>query len=283
MAAIAKQSAVAVTDGNPNSSTAQMSDSMFFSQGFTPAMDLPFEGTAAASEAAAPGPRFTGLGIGFNSGEFKAAGIKGDNTDVDIPFGYHFTDRVSLAANIPLNYLTIDDAKVYGVGLNLALPVRVEIMDKANPWNWRISPLAVISARGSEELAGGGVIWMAGLTNTVDYRVNHQLILGLVNQLTFHHSLAVKYGSDSFDPNVDQEILKTGLRAVTPLSPRLTLDGFVIETNFLKAAAVKSFTTFGTSVSFRLTQKVNVTLGLNYDTGSNYNSFAVGLSSAWKF
>ena len=62
-----------------------------------------------------------------------------------------------------------------------------------------------------------------------------------------------------------------------------TLDGFVVETNFLKAAAVKSFTTFGTSLSFRLTKSLDVTLGGNYDTGKNYNSWAVGLSSAWKF
>jgi hypothetical protein len=283
LAAIAKKSAVAVTDGNPNSSTAQMSSGAFFADGFTPSMDLPFEGTAAASDSSGPGSRFTGYGIGFNSGQFNANGIKGNNTDLSIPFGFRFTDRVSLAGNIPLNYLTIGDAKIYGVGLNLALPVRLEIMDKTNPLNWRLTPLVGISARGSQELAGGGVIWMAGLTNTLDYRVNHKLILGLVNQITFHRSLEVRYGSTSFDPNVDQEILKNGVRLVTPLSTRFTLDAFVIETNFLKTAAVKSFTTFGSSVSFRLTQKFNVTLGGNYDTGSNYNSWAVGLSSAWKF
>ena len=51
----------------------------------------------------------------------------------------------------------------------------------------------------------------------------------------------------------------------------------------MKDAAVKSFTTFGSSVSFRISQKFDVTLGGNYDTGTNYNSWAVGLSSAWKF
>lgn len=290
MAAIAKQSAVAVTDGNPGSSTARMSDSTFYGDGFTPSMDLPFEGTAAASDAGGTGAagsasstRFTGFGIGFNSGQFNANGIKGTNTDVSIPFGYRFTDRVSLAGSIPLNYLTVEGAKIYGAGLDLALPVRLQIMNKDNRLNWRVTPLAGISARGSADLAGGGVIWMAGLTNTLDYRINSKLILGLVNQYTYHKSMTVKYGSDKFDPQVNQDIIKNGIRAVTPLSPRTTLDGFVVETNFLKAAAVKSFTTFGTSLSFRLTKSMDVTLGGNYDTGTNYNSWAVGLSSAWKF
>ena len=69
----------------------------------------------------------------------------------------------------------------------------------------------------------------------------------------------------------------------TPLSSRTTGDVFVIETNYLKDAAVKNFTTFGASVSYRITPKANITLGVNYDTGSGYRSSSAGLSSAWKF
>jgi hypothetical protein len=288
LAAIAKQSAIAVTDGNPNSSTAQQSNSTFFAQGFTPSADLPFDtASAAASDAAADGAsggsRFYGYGIGFNSGQFKAGGIKGEVSDLSLPFGYRFTDRVSIAGALGVNYVTIDDAKIYGVGLTLGVPIRVEIMNKTNPWNWRLTPLLGISARGSEDLAGGGVIWMGGLTNTVDYRVNSKLILGMVNQLTTHQSMAVKYGSTKFDPQIDQQILKNGIRAVTPLNSRLIGDVFVIQTNFLQDAAVESFTTFGGSLSFRLTPKFNVTLGGNFDTGDNYESWSVGLSSAWRF
>jgi hypothetical protein len=285
LAAIAKQSAVAVTDGNPNSSTALMASSVFFSQGFTPTGDLPFEGVAAASNAgsSSSSSRFTGLGIGFDSGQFKANGIKGDNSDMEIPFGYRLTDRVSLAASIPINYLDVDGAKIYGVGFNLAVPVRIEIMDHDNPLNWRLTPFVGISARGSEDLSGGGVIWSPGLTNTLDYRVNSKLILGLVDQVSFDKSIAVKYSNYKFDPDVDQQILKNGVRAVTPLTSRLIMDGFIIETNFLKAAAVKNFTTFGTSFSYHLTQKFDVTLGANYDTGPGYSDWSVGLSSAWKF
>jgi hypothetical protein len=105
----------------------------------------------------------------------------------------------------------------------------------------------------------------------------------MVNQLTTHQGLDVKYASYDFNPHVDQLMLKDGIRFVTPLSERTTGDFFVIETNFLKDAAVKNFTTFGASVSYRITPKANITLGVNYDTGSGYRSSSAGLSSAWKF
>jgi hypothetical protein len=278
---VSRTSAVAVTDGNPSSSTALMANSTFFSSGFTPAGDLTDTETATA---AAPGQsNLSGLGIGFNSGRFSANGIKGNFNDFAVPFKFKLTDRVSLSGAVPFDLLTVEGAQVYGVGLNLGVPVRIEIMDRDQPMNWRLTPLVGISARGSEDLAGGGVIWMAGLNNSVDYRVSHKLIVCVVNQITTHHGLDVKYSSYEFNPHVDQLMLKNGVRFVTPFSERTTGDFFVIETNFLKEAAVKNFTTLGASVSYRITPKTNIALGFNIDTGSGYRSSSAGLSSAWKF
>ena len=277
---VAHTSAVAVTDGNPSSSTALMANSSFFSAGFTPADEIT---AAAAATSTATQANLSGLGIGFNSGRFSANGITGSFSDFAIPFKFVLTDRVSLSGSVPFDLLTVEGAKIYGVGLNLGLPVRIEVMDKDNPINWRLTPLLGISARGSEDLAGGGLIWMAGLNSGVDYRVSHKLIVCVVNQLTTHHGLDVKYANYEFNPNVDQLMLKNGVRFVTPFSERTTGDFFVIETNFLKEAAVKNFTTFGTSISYRITPKANLALGVNFDTGSGYRSSSVGLSSAWKF
>jgi hypothetical protein len=277
---IARHSAVAVTDGNPSSSTAIMANASFLSNGFTPADEITFVGTGTAAAAQA---NFSGLGIGFNSGSFTANGISGTFNDLAMPFKLRLSDRVSLSGSVPLNLLSVEGAKIYGVGLNLGLPVRILVMDKENPTNWRLTPLVGISARGSEDLAGGGVIWMAGLNSAVDYRVSEKLIVCVVNQFTVHRSLTVKYSTYKFDPNVSQEMLKDGVRLVTPLSSRTTGDVFVIETNYLKDAAVQSFTTIGTSLSYRITPKSNITLGANFDTGRDYRSWSVGLSSAWKF
>jgi hypothetical protein len=277
LAYVAKQSAVAVTDGNPSSSTALMAGNAFVTQGFTPVEDLAFT-------AAAPTPaRGSGLAIGFNRGSFNANGMKGVFHEFELPFTVKCTDRVSLSGSIPVNMLSLEGAKIYGIGLNLGLPLRLEVMDTTNPVNWRLTPLLGISARGSRDLAGGGVIWMTGLTNNIDFRVSPKLIVCLVDQVTIHESTTVKYSDYKFDPNINQQMLKNGLRFASPLSPKTTADLFVIETNYLKDAAVKNFTTFGGSLTFRLNEKRHLTLGANYDTGANYRSWSAGLSSAWRF
>lgn len=277
---IARHSAVAVTDGNPSSSTAIMANQSFISTGFTPSEEI---AGAANAEAGPAQANLSGLGIGFNSGRFTANGITGSYNDVAIPFKFRLTDRVSITGALPIEMLDVEGAKVYGAGLNLAVPVRIMIMDKDQPMNWRLSPLTGISARGSADLGGGGAIWMAGLNSSVDYRVSPKLIVCVVDQFTTHNGINVEYAGYRFNPNVDQQMLKDGIRLVTPLSAHLTGDFFVIETDFLKAAAVRNFTTFGTSVSYRLTPTRSLTLGANYDTGSDYRSWSVGLSSAWKF
>jgi hypothetical protein len=272
---IAKESPNAVTDGNPNAATATMASNTFFSQGFTSTSEL------------APGtneerPNLSGFGLGFNGGQFNAGGMKGNNLDIAVPFKIKFTDRLSLAGNIPINYLTLEGAKVYGIGLNLGLPYRVLIMDRSSPWNWRVTPSVGTDVRGSEDLASGAALWDAGLTSSVDYRVNSKLIVCMINQLTHYSSFRVTYGSYSFDPDIRQEILKDGVRCVTPLTPRLIGDVFVIDTRFLKDAAVKSFETYGGSLSFHLTRTMNLSLGANYDNGDRFRAWSVGCSSAWK-
>jgi opacity protein-like surface antigen len=277
---VARHSAVAVTDGNPSSSTAIAANQSFLSNGFTPPDEIV---AAAAGGAAAAQPNLSGLGIGFNSGQFTADGIRGNFSSFAIPFKLRFTDSVALSGTVPFDLLSVEGAKIYGVGFDLGLPIRIYAMDKENPTNWRVTPLVGISARGSKDVAGGGVIWMAGLNSAVDYRVNSKLIVCLVDQFTNHHGITVNYGDYKFDPSVEQQMLKNGVRLVTPLSSRTTGDVFVIETNYLKDAAVKNFTTFGVSLGYRITPKSNITLGANYDEGSSYRSWSVGLSSAWKF
>ena len=62
-----------------------------------------------------------------------------------------------------------------------------------------------------------------------------------------------------------------------------TLHKIAVDTRFLKAAAVKGFQTYGGSLSFRATPNYNVSLGANYDTGTRFKAYSVGLSSAWRW
>ena len=77
--------------------------------------------------------------------------------------------------------------------------------------------------------------------------------------------------------------MKNGLRAVTPFTRRVIGDFFIVDSRFLKAAAVKSFQTFGGSLSFRATKSFNLSLSANYDTGTDFKAYSVGMSSAWRW
>jgi len=276
LSALAKQSPNAVTDGNPNAATGTMANSTFLAEGFTPVDEILPEDPMSS-------PRLSGFGLGFDAGQFTAAGLSGQLVDFAIPARWKLSDKVGLTLNIPFDYMTLEGAKIYGAGFNLAVPIRLESMNKEKPLNWRVTPLLGTAARASPDLASGVALWQIGLSNSLDYRVNSKLVVCMVNQLTDYHSFKVSYGGYSFDPEVKQLILKDGLRVVSPLTQRLIGSFFVLDSRFLNQAAVKQFTTVGGSLAYHVTKTMDLQLAANYDTGTAFKSWTVGLASAWKY
>lgn len=277
--AIAAQSSAAITDGNPKAATASTANASFTSQGFTSVDEITsFTGGDEAAGAASK-PRFSGLALGFNSGKFEAGAFKG--TFNEFAFSKSLFRYVQLGFSASI--LDLDGAKIYGVASNIAVPIRLLQMGGDRNWNWRITPMIGTSGRASVDIGNGAAMWDAGIVNTLDYKVNKKLVVCLVNQLTYHKSISIPAGDFDYDPLIDQQILKTGVRAVSPLSKRFIVEGFVVDTHFLKEAAVKQFTTLGGAISFRITQAFNLSLGVNYDTGHEFKSYSGGLSSAWKW
>lgn len=280
--AIAKSSPIAVTDGNPTAATAIAAQSVFAGQGFTSADEFGAAFDPDSSEASKS--KFGGINLGLNAGTFEAGGFEGKIYDVSGTILNFGGEKVRFLVPINFNFLEFDaGSKVGGAGINLVLPIRFKVMSKENPWNWRLTPLAGVSVRGSVDLGSLSPLWQAGVVNTLDYKVAPKLVFSIVNQFTMHRSIAIAYDGLDFDPDIDQQILKNGVRFVTPLSRRFILDGFAVDTRFMKDAAVKQFWSFGGSLSFRATQRWNLVLGANYDTGDNFKAYSGGLSSAWKW
>jgi hypothetical protein len=281
LAAMAKQSVVMPTDGNPNAATNQRADDRIQQDGFTDVAELFVEDAAADSGG---GRRnFSGFGLGFNSGRFEAGDLEGTKTIVSIPFRIALSDRVALSGAVPFEYLTVEDASIYGVGLTLGLPIKLMAMDAEKRLNWRVTPAVGVSARGSVDLASGGAMFEYGVTNTLDYRINKRVIICMVNQVTGYQSFSVEYDEYEFDPNIKQLILKNGLRGVYRFTNRLIGDVFFLDTRFTEDAAVDQFFTLGGSLGYKLTRKASLRVGFNYDTGDDFKAWSVGLSSAWKF
>ena len=286
---IARTSPMALTDGNPNASTARMASTSFTQFGFVPlAYSQTASGASSKADSSAAGassaskPRLSTFGIGLNSGHFSAAGIQGQKSELDVPFSKQLTDRVGLAGVIPLDYMNVQGGKVYGLGLVLGLPIWMVQQGDDQPWSWRLTPMVGLSLGGSEDLAGGGLIWNAGLTSCEGIDLG-RVTIDFVNQYADYQSATVKYSGYKFNPDVDQGIFKNGVRASGPILPRIRYDVFIIETQFIHPAAVKSFTTYGGSVCFLTGSRFNATVGANIDDGPGFKAWSVGLSSAWAF
>lgn len=268
-------------DGTPQSTTAKMSDALTQTIGLTPASELVAEAAGVATPAARTG--FSDFGFGINSGQFKLFGVKGTYSDFVIPFTVVIDENITLAISIPLNYLYVEGSSSYGAGINLALPFRIFRMGRDCRFNWKLAPVVGMQARFNTDLDSANAIWTAGVVNAIDFRVNRRLILSFVNQLTFYSSTVINYDDYRTDPAINQQILRNGLRAVTPVNRRLILEVFAFETNFLQDATVDDYTTIGSALSFRLTKKGSITVGANYDFGSHYRSWSVGMKSIWSY
>jgi hypothetical protein len=282
--AIAESSPIAITDGNPTSGTALAASSTFESQGFTSSEEMQ-QADASESGAAAPAKsKFGGIAVGMNFGVFDAAGFEGVVYDISgtlLDFG---GERVRMVVPINFNFVQLDGGgDIGGAGISFCFPIRLKLMGRDQPWNWRVTPLAGASLRGSVDLGGLSPLWQVGFVNTVDYRINKKLVVSAVNQITMHRSVKIAYDDLNFDPNVDQQILKNGVRFSTPFSRRVIADAFVVHTNFLKDAAVDQFWSVGANFSFRVAQKWSLVLGGNYDTGDNFKAYSLGLTSAWRW
>lgn len=279
--AVAKTSPIAVTDGNPNAATSVEATTTFSGLGFTPIDEL---GDGLEAATGTTQPRFGGISLGLNTGKFEAGAFEGTLYELSGSLLNFGGDMVRVMVPVHASFLELDGgAKVGGAGFAVALPIRYLRMSKDKHVNWRITPTLGMSVRGSADLASLSPLWNYGLVNTVDYRVTPKLVISMVNQYTVHKSFSVSYDDLDFDPDVNQQILKNGFRFTTPLSRRVIADGFIIDTRFLKDAAIDQFITLGGSVAFRVTQRWNFVIGVNYDTGDDFKAYGIGITSAWKW
>lgn len=279
---LVKVSVLSTSDGNPNATTAEAAGDIFVTEGFLPAESLADEAEASAA-GRAPQKRAMNLNLGFNAGRFDVGGFSGSKIDFSgsLPL-IAARENVGLNLGAGVTQVSVAGGRSQSGAVNLTLPFRLAAMERDRPFTCRLIPFAGFSLEHSDEFDTTGLLWQVGVIHTLDYRATPRLVLSVVNQFSLHHSSAGDVlGTEIDDLGIEQQILKNGIRAVTPLGKRLIAEGFVVETNFLRDAAVKSFTTFGGAISWRATQRYNLSLAANYDTGRHFNARSLGFSSAW--
>ncbi|MEQ2006341.1 MAG: hypothetical protein ABMA26_06055 [Limisphaerales bacterium] len=283
---MAAQSLVAVSDGNPNATTASAAALSYQNYAMTMAETREEKQNAAVAAAA----NRVALGIMADVGAFNANGIKGKAYSLPMFARFKLTERVGLNFDLPLSYIDIDGAKVFGAGLSVGVPVKVVRKTKESPWFWQLTPFVGGNVSASKDLLAGGFLANGGLNSVVSHDFG-PVTLSLGNHLSIHEGFPLTISSYKLDPGVSQQIVKNGLKLDVPIGQRWIFDVYGIHTKFLSAAALDQYVTLGGEIGYRFGAKPNAAkktsgylkLGLYADVGEDFTSAHAQIGSSWKF
>lgn len=293
--AINRSSLVAISDGNPSSTTAIMSQTIFEEVGFGGD-----ESITEALQAAEIGQR-NSVGLMAILGRFKARDFDGRYYSLPLSFGHKFTDRIRAKFNIPLVYQEVEDAQIFNAGLMISIPFTVigvaqsrsssknlEPGDRLSRLRWDLAPTAGLAAGGSPDYAAGSVMYVGALTSMLSYDFEgFKLTMG--NHLSFLEGQTTDVDGYEVGGDVSQQILKNGLKLSVPFQSRWTGEIYGIHTKFLEDAAVEDFVTVGAQVGIRLFSSGSsgntgvIILGVVGDFGDDYDSWRLRLGSGFRF
>jgi hypothetical protein len=277
--AVAAESAFALSDGNPASTTASAARSLFFSQGISPAHEDP-----NAAQTTLPQSGASSLAISRGNIEADIAGrtYRGEQLRIEANLAsVQIGKRMRLEVPVTAEYTDIEGTEIYGAGASVAAPITMIAPTVGQPFGWKLVPVAGLHTRASFSAATGGVAWHAGLLSAVDWRISDVFSLTLINQVTSHHELPVEFGGYTMDSDIDQTILKNGLCLTTRLSPGLHANLYGIHTQFLNDAAVASYGTAGFSLDVRTGRRMSVGAAIETDFADNYRSLLGRLWVNW--
>ncbi len=283
---ITKRSAASVTDGAPASATALSANAAFDLYGFSTT------GPSSLAQSVAPAStqddlQGLGMGLGLNGGKFKAKvngqTYNGEKMAVTLPLSLRLNETITLLGAVPLDYTDIEGTRIYGAAGTIGLNWKILQLSETSDWGWQVTPFGGATAKGSVDAATGALLGTYGGTSAVDYRVNEWLIVSMGNQVSAYDSIPVTVSGVKYDSNIEQQILKNGLKLGSPLTDRWLVETYGVNTWFVQRAAVSNYWTAGAGISYRLMKTFFVGLNANYDIGQNFQGYSFGLSSNWNF
>lgn len=277
--AAALTSAFSITDGNPASSTASAARSIFFNQGLSLAQDSADDKTTAGS---AFGLGSLSVSRGTIEADIAGRTYRGEQVRIDATLlSLRVNDRLRLELPITAEYSDIEETEFFGAGATLVAPISIITDSPEHPFGWKVVPVLGVHSRGSFDAGAGGISWHVGLVSVANWRLGDRFAFSVINQITTHQDLPVDVGDYAFDSNINQTILKNGLRLTTVLTPKLQNNLYLIDTRFLNEAAVESYYTAGASLDFRAGRQMSAGVGIESDFADNYRSLLVRLYLNW--
>ncbi|MCL5278433.1 MAG: hypothetical protein M1376_00825 [Planctomycetes bacterium] len=273
--AAAERSAAAITDGNPASATARIADRAFDAFGLFPA--------ARVMRGSEPGGYSA---IWFHTRQGRAATAVGTVNSADyelnFPWWIHFGRHFSLIGNASGQYMDTEGSAIYGGGSDLGLGIRPLVRDEECSLGWQITPFAGLHGVGTYDGATGGLLDQFGVTSRLEFQLPHNILLIVANQFSHFNSLKFKIEDVQIDPGVEQDVLKNGLMVDFPLWSEKSLyaNGFVVDTRFLRDAAIDNYQTLGLGLSLR-GDRLSLNGYVSRDFAKDFSSWNAGLGLAF--
>jgi hypothetical protein len=120
-------------------------------------------------------------------------------------------------------------------------------------------------------MVSGAVIAAGGVQGTATLELN-DVTLSASLQYSAHESLALRYESWEFDPDVSQQIFKAGGKVTQRIGDDFYIYGTFVYTQFLQDAAIDDWITPGGGFGYRLQNGLNLSVGYTGDIADGYDS-----------
>lgn len=212
----------------------------------------------------AEGAQGGSFGVGISHASLSVKGLKTRVTT--IPLSYTLRNNIDprrqLVFSMPVTLSDTDGAESYHLapGVSYRLP-----MNDA----WTIAPAARVGLVYSPDIATVAGVLSASVASTYVIRLT-AFDVAIGNMLGYYTTTKIKSGDYSFDPDIDNFVLRNGVMLNQPVvlgGRRLSVEYSLIDTRYL-----------GTDIYVDNTQEVGITVGTNRSALSSRSFIRGGLS-----
>ncbi len=204
------------------------------------------------------------IGVGLNFTSFSVKDL--DTRVTTLPLSYTIRNNIDprrkLVLGMPITMSDTEGAKFYH--LSPGVSYRVPMNDA-----WSIAPAVRLGVVASEDMATVSGVASASVSSTYVMRfASFDMAIG--NMLGYYTTLRVEAGDYSFNPDIDNVVLRNGVMFSQPVTVGgmpLSVEYSLIDTRYL-----------GTEIYVNNTQELGITLGTNRSAFSSRSFVRGGLN-----
>lgn len=277
-------------DGTPESVTGFSAAHQFRHSGLGTEGQSQEERDSSSASAGSEKEQRSSFEILPDYGSFSTKITKGDTYSLPLYANFKINDRIGLNVTLPVEYteyrLPFGSLKTYSFSLNVGVPIKVLKREKGEAWNWVVTPgLGGSGAFADDPPSSQNILVQGGLTSLLSYQ-GSCFTLSMGNQISAYHTVN-KTGAYDFTTDIDQQILRNGLKLSVPFGGRWVAEAYGIHTQFLEPGYLDYYYTFGGSLGYHMSgSKKNsyVKIGAYGELGDQgYRAAHLHVGTGWKF